>query len=87
MTNEVKSTEADRNFAAFQKMLPELLIAQPGKFVLMHEEKLEGYFDTLGDAARIGKEKFGDKFSIQEITSRDITLGFYSSYAMHNLPN
>lgn len=87
MANEIKSSEVDKNFTAFQKLLPELLNTHPGKFVLMHDGKAQDFFDTLGDAARIGKDKFGDKFSVQEVTNRDVNLGCYTSYALHTVPH
>ncbi len=80
-----KSTEVDKNFAAFQRMLPELLKTHPGKYALMHDKEVVEFFDTFGDAARFGKEKFGEIFSIQEVTNRGVSLGIFASYAMHHL--
>jgi hypothetical protein len=80
-----KSNEVDKNFTAFQKMLPELLKTHPGKYALMHGKEIVEFFDTFGDAARFGQEKFGDIFSIQEVTSRGVNLGFLASYAMRHI--
>ena len=76
--------QADINFEAFQELLPKLLETQAGKFALMHDREIVACFDTLADAAKFGTEKFGDaNFSVQEITSKNVNLGFYS-YAVHH---
>jgi len=84
-TNE---SQADRNFEAFQKLLPELLPLHGGKFALMHNGQIVDFFDSLSDAVRFGVEKFGipDKFSIQQVTNQNVSLGLYA-YAVHQLPN
>jgi hypothetical protein len=77
-------SEVDKNFAAFQKLLPELLRSHPGQYAVMHDSKAIDFFDTLRDAVRFGRAKFGDhEFSIQEVTSESISLGYYSSYAFN----
>lgn len=80
-------TEVDRNFAAFSKRLPELLQSHPGKYTVMHEGEVVDFFDSLGDAVKFGRAKFGDlNFSVQEVTRRDVTLGFHS-YAVYQHSN
>ncbi len=80
-------TEADRNFEAFKKLLPDLLRRHPGKYAVMHDGKVVDLFDTLGDAVKFGHAKYGDhKFSVQEVTSKNINLGFHS-YALHQHPH
>jgi len=75
--------EVDKNFAAFQKLLPSLLTTHPGKYAVMHDGKVIEVCDTLSDAVRFGHAKFGDyKFSVQEITSKNVNLGFHS-YALY----
>lgn len=79
--------QVDDNFAAFQKLLPELLFTHAGKFAVMHDGAVVEFFDSLGDAARFGHLKYGDvDFSVQQVTSRSVDLGFYS-YALHQLSN
>ena len=76
-------TQADINYEAFKKLLPELLQSHAGKFALMRDGSIVNYFDTLADAAMAGVTQFGaGSFSVQEITSKEINLGFYS-YALH----
>lgn len=75
--------EVDDNFVAFTKLLPELLKTHPGKFAVMQNGKVIEFFDTISDAVRFGHAKFGDmKFSIQEITTQNVNLGFHS-YALY----
>lgn len=79
--------QVDENFAAFQKLLPELLRTHAGKFAVMHNGVVIEFFDSLGDAARFGHLKYGDiDFSVQQVTSQDVGLGFHS-YALHQLSN
>jgi hypothetical protein len=82
-----QSDQVDRNFEAFEKLLPELLQSHPGKYVVLHDARVVDFFDTLGDAVKFGHARFGDaNFSVQEITRRGVNLGFYS-YALHQHAN
>jgi hypothetical protein len=79
------ATQVDRNYEAFKRLLPEILSSHAGKFAVMHDEQIVEYFDSLADAVRFGNTEFGDaNFSIQEVTSQNINLGYYS-YALHNV--
>jgi hypothetical protein len=52
----------------------------------MHAGQVVETFDTFRDAVRFGQAKFGkDKFSIQEIISQSISLGFHG-YALSQSP-
>ena len=84
MVATMEATEVDRNFAAFQRELPDLLVSHPGKFALMHNGAVVDFFASMGDAARQGRTLFGETFSVQEVASKNESLGFYS-YAVHNL--
>ena len=71
--------EVDRNFEEFKRMLPELMMSAPGKYVVMHDGAVAELFDTFADAARYGYAKFGrDRFSVQEVTGDFITAGCHS---------
>ena len=77
-TDETQA-EVDRNFEAFKAMLPDLLKAQAGKYVLLRHEKMVHAFDTAGDALIYAEAQFPDGiYSIQEVTSHTIDLGFFS---------
>ena len=81
------STQADLNYEAFRKLLPEILKSHAGQFALMRDGSIVEYFSTLGDAVKFGKEKFGDhNFSVQEVTSQSANLGFHS-YALYHISN
>ncbi len=79
MTESLAQGEVDRNYAEFRRMLPELLKAVPGKYVVMHAGSISDTFDTFGDAIKFGYAKFGkNQFSVQEVTTENISLGSYS---------
>ena len=46
--------EVDRNYEAFQKILPQLMKKNPGKWALPHEGNVEAGFDTASDAYTVG---------------------------------
>ena len=76
--------QVERNFEAFQRLLPDLLSLHAGKFAVLHDETVIDFFDSLSDAVKFGHARFGDaNFSVQEVTSQNINLGFYS-YALHH---
>ncbi len=76
---EKNPTQVEQNFEAFKKRLPELLKTHAGKFAVMHDAEIVKFFDTLSDAVRYGAATYGEgKFSVQEVTSRNINLGFHS---------
>jgi hypothetical protein len=84
--DESHQAEVDRNFEAFTKLLPELLQSHPGKFAVLHDARVIDFFDTLGDAVKFGRARFGDaNFSVQEITRHGVNLGFHS-YALYQHP-
>ena len=71
--------EVNRNYAAFKKLLPDLLESDPGRTALMRGGKVIACFDTDRDAIEAGRKLFEDRrFSIQEITERRIDLGIFS---------
>lgn len=72
-------SEVDLNFDAFRGMLPDLLQEAPGKFALLHQEKLIELFDSSIAAFIEGARKFGEQqYSVQEVTQQSDNLGFYS---------
>jgi hypothetical protein len=78
-----KQEEVDRNFAFFQRELPQLLPQHRGKFALIRECKITGFYDTIEDANTAGTQLYSDGlFSIQKVTEEIGDLGFYS-HAMH----
>ncbi len=49
----------EKEIAAYEKMLPELLEHHSGKFVIIRDEKLAGAFDTFDTAAETALKRFG----------------------------
>lgn len=74
--------EIERNYAAFLDMRGGLMPAHSGRYALLHDQRLEGIFDTPAAAEREGYRRFAqDNYSIQLITDEPVDLGFYS-YAL-----
>jgi hypothetical protein len=86
MATNPKSSEIEQNYAAFQQLLPSLLETHPGQFAVLRHGEVVEFFDTLSDAAKFcGREYQDGLFSIQEVTSRKVDLGYYS-HAIHHAP-
>jgi hypothetical protein len=78
-----KQKEIDANFEFFQKKLPEILEHHRGKYALIRNREIVGYYDTAVDAQLSGSQLFKDEvFSIQQVTDKSVDLGFYS-HAVH----
>ena len=83
MTKPDRSKEIQRNFEFFQRELPKILEQYRGKYALIHNQIISGYYDTVSDAVMAGNSMYNDKlFSVQQVTDASIDLGFYS----HALP-
>ncbi len=68
--------EVDDNFEFFKSKLNEIITDHEGKFALIKNQEIKGYFDKSGDALVAGKKKYPDGvFSIQEVTKRKISFG------------
>jgi hypothetical protein len=60
----------DPNYAFFESKLPELLKDHLGQFVLIKDQKIEGFYPSMEEALKEGYRKFGNvNFLIQEITN------------------
>jgi hypothetical protein len=78
ISDELKK-ELSANFVEFNSQLAELVQSHPGKFALMRQRKIVDYYDTAQDAFRTGQRLYPDGlFSVQEIASSPVDLGFYS---------
>jgi hypothetical protein len=79
-TREERKAEINANYQAFKQTLPNILIAYRGKVVLLKNREAKGYFSTMGEAIRAGKERFPDKlFSVQPVEPEmAVDLGWYS---------
>lgn len=78
-SREAAQAEVDRNYEAFQALLPGLIGGQANKWALLHEGALTGVFDTVRDAHLAGVKLYPEShFSVQEITNRPADLGWFS---------
>ena len=78
-TAEQIQDQIDRNYTAFKALLPALMKTSGGKWALLHNATLEGVFDTARDAWLAGTKLYADGlFSIQEVRSRAVDLGWFS---------
>lgn len=76
MDHSAIQAEVDKNYEAFQKLLPELIEEHNGRFALMRGEKVVHIFDTVRDAVVFAKEKYDDDlFSVQKISEQAVDLG------------
>ena len=74
-----RRTEVERNYEAFQEMLPELMESSPGEWALLHRRQLVEVFYTSAEAVAAGEVRYPDGcFSIQEITTHPLSLGWFS---------
>ncbi len=80
MSKDQKQRQVDLNYEAFEKKLPDLIMAYRGKFALMRDGEIVEFFDTARDAVLAGQKLFEKDglFSVQEIIETPIDLGFFS---------
>lgn len=83
MDHVALSREVDRNYDFFQRHITSYLPEQIGKFALLRDQTVIGFYNDPGEAAAEGAKRFKDNiFSIQEVSTVPIDLGLYS-YAAH----
>lgn len=74
-----RQAEVDRNFAAFESLLPTLIDARKGQFALMRGGAICRFLPDQTEALNAGRSAFPDGlFSIQEVSDRAADLGFFS---------
>ena len=75
--------EVNANFAAFQRILPELHRRDPNRWALMRRGTCVACYDTLRDAHTAARTQYDDGlFSVQKITATVVDLGWFS-HAVH----
>jgi len=78
--NDPIQAEVDKNYKAFQEVLPDLLQSHPGKFAVMRHQELADTFDSIEEAVKFAVANYPDNlFSIQEITDTTADQGFFSN--------
>jgi len=81
--DEKLQAEVEANFAAFRKMMPELLGRERNRWALMRHGECVSFYDTLGDAHTAGSALFEDGlFSVQRVSAEVVDLGWFS-HAVH----
>jgi hypothetical protein len=74
-----REAEIQKNYKAFEPILPTIIQENDGKFALMREGKLVKIFDSPRDAVIFAESQFQDDlWSVQEISSRIADLGWFS---------
>lgn len=82
---DIKQRIVDENYKAFSEKLPELMKNYAGKFVVMRNKEVMGFFDTSRDAMIHGTRTYPDGlFSVQEVTQKIVDLGWFSHADLHN---
>ncbi len=81
--NALKAVEIDRNFAAFLKMLPNLVGDYAGQWALLRHGFVIAFYPSALDAQIAGNINFDDQiFSIQPVEQAPDELGYFS-YAIN----
>ncbi|MEO7134593.1 MAG: hypothetical protein ABI024_10280 [Vicinamibacterales bacterium] len=74
-----RTREIERNFEAFQLRVPALLPSKEGQFALMRHGEVVSVHVDLIEAVTSGQSLFADgMYSLQEVTTKPLDLGFYS---------
>ena len=86
MSTHTIQDEVDRNYEEFLRLLPQLIVTQRGKYALIKDGKVIGFFSSAEDARVAASSFISDRlFSIQQVTDTSINLGFYN-YAVNGDP-
>ena len=79
---ERQEKQVDDNFSVFQERLPKIIETHRGKFALMRDGVIQGYFSSRDDAREAGRVSYKDNiFSVHQVTDEKVDLGYYSCYA------
>jgi hypothetical protein len=79
--SDLKEKAIAQNYAAFQRILPSVLIAHQRQTALLRHGVVVDYFDSPVQAIAHGKASFDDSlFSIQKVASsaEAVEFGWYS---------
>ena len=80
MDVERQQHEVKRNYDAFARVLDSILEEHRDQLALLRDGRIVDYFETPRRALRAASELFPDGiFSIQEVTSEPMDLGFWSN--------
>jgi hypothetical protein len=83
MTNQQMRDQVDKNYEAFQALLPSIIGLHQDKYALMKDGVPAGYYTTVEDAYMTANQFYKDQpFSVQKVTDTPVDLGFFS-HAVH----
>jgi hypothetical protein len=76
--------EVSNNFKYFQGVVASLIAQHAGQFALIKNCQIRSYHPTSAQALVAGYQGFPDGiFSVQEVITKPLDLGFYSHVADH----
>ena len=74
-----RQREIDQNYQYFQTVVGTYLNLHQGKYALLHDCGVIGFYASLAEAVNAGHSQFdGAIFSIQEVRNSPVDMGFYS---------
>jgi hypothetical protein len=79
MDAQLTREQVDKNYAAFQALLPSIIPLHQDKYALMKDGVAVGFYSTLEDAYMTANQFYKDQFfSVQKVTDTPVDLGFFS---------
>jgi len=73
------TTKLDRELATYEANREKLLARASGKFVLIKGDQVVDEFESIGDALKVGYERFGNSpFLVKQVLDVEIPLSFTS---------
>lgn len=72
MASNDNTDVVERNFSAFQDLLPTIIEAHEGQFALLRDADIVAYYNSYSDALDAGRSRYEDQaFSIQLVADPD----------------
>ncbi|MFL6797333.1 MAG: hypothetical protein ACJ8F3_07965 [Xanthobacteraceae bacterium] len=79
MDQQQAREQVDKNYEAFQALLPTIIPQHHGKYALMKDGEAIGFYSTLEDAYMTANRFYkDDPYSVQKVTQNPVDLGFFS---------
>ena len=79
MNMKVLAEEVDRNYDYFQRHMMEYLPSEFGRYALLKNEHIVGFFDSADAAEERGEEFEDGIYSIQLVDPAPVNLGAFSN--------
>ena len=79
MTEQEVRDQVEKNYRAFQALLPTIIPLYQDKYALMKDGVAVGFYSTLEDVYMTPNQFYRDQpFSVQKVTMTPVDLGFFS---------